>query len=60
MNLKSLATLFAPLLTEVWTDYLYPEIQALENQIGSADVKTVATAVAGALNTIVGSEIAKL
>jgi hypothetical protein len=60
MNLKSFATMFAPLLTEIWNDYLYPEIQALENKIGSADVQAVAVAVSGVLNKIVGQEIAKL
>lgn len=55
---STLLKLFAPVITELW-NVIYAEIQTYEPKAPAA-VQPIAAAVASALNTFVGTEIAKL
>lgn len=58
--LKSVRPLLAPLLMELWTQVVYPELQKLEDQIGSPDLKLVVDTFEKALDTLAKAEIPKI
>lgn len=49
-----------PLLLKVWETEIYPELQKLESEIGSDDLKLVAQKFIDAVNAIVETEIPKI
>jgi hypothetical protein len=55
-----LLPLLQPLLLEFWNQVAYPELQKLEGQIGSADLKLVVDTFEKALNSIVQVEEPKI
>lgn len=60
MNWKALAPLLAPFVLEFWNQVVMPELNKLEAQIGSEDLKLVATTITQAINSIAQVEIPKV
>lgn len=58
--MNPLLPLLVPVLSEVWTAVIMPELQKLEGQISSADLKLIAQTFTDALNKIAQAEIPKL
>lgn len=56
----NLLPLLAPVLVEIWNVAVYPELQKLEGQIKSEDLKLVADAFLAAINKIAAAEIPKI
>jgi hypothetical protein len=51
--------LLQPILLEVYNQVLLPELQKLDGQVGSPELKIVADAMLAAIQAIVPAEIAK-
>lgn len=60
MDLKSLEPLLIPIVKQVWTDVIHPELLKLEAGIAQEDLKLIAVALDAALDKIVQAELAKL
>lgn len=57
---KLLLPMFAPIILEIWNGFIFPEIQKLESQIGSEEIKLIATTFTDTLNKLVQSEVPKI
>lgn len=60
MNLGAFGPLLGQVALEVWNAVVYPELQKLEGQISSADLKQVVDTIEKALNSIAQAELPKL
>lgn len=60
MNLSMFVPLLQPIALEVYNQVLLPELQKLDGQVGSAELKIVADALLAAIKDIVPAEIAKI
>jgi hypothetical protein len=60
LTLAMFAPIIQPVLQEVYSSVLLPELQKLDGQVSAADLKIVADALLAAIQTIVPAEISKL
>lgn len=60
MNLSVFAPFVQPIALEIYNAVILPELQKLDGQVGSAELKIVADAMLAAIEAIVPAELAKI
>lgn len=60
MDFKKLLPILAPIVRQIWTDMLHPELLKLEGQITQQDLKIIVTALDAAVEAIIEGELKKL